>query len=157
VIDLSGRTVSPGFIDTPVHLTMDAANFARQTLESSASKALEGLSLARLFMTGPPSIFETQSIPESCKQLLQPSMRKARYGRSIVCSRHRNLRSGVPERQTHDYKRHGTTTLLTALNLIDGNVSAECLPRHRHQEFSPVPAPHRPDRPKGSGHPHRSG
>ena len=45
------------------------------------------------------------------------------------------LRLGLPERQTHDYKRHGTTTLFAALNLIDGNVIAECLPRHRHQEF----------------------
>src|SRR6202020_2279519 len=45
------------------------------------------------------------------------------------------LRPGIPERQTHDYKRHGTTTLFAALNVIDGNVIAECLPRHRHQEF----------------------
>jgi transposase len=45
------------------------------------------------------------------------------------------LRPGIPERQTHDYKRHGTTTLFAALNLIDGNVIAQCLPRHRHQEF----------------------
>jgi imidazolonepropionase-like amidohydrolase len=50
IIDLSDRTVSPGFIDTHVHLTMDAANLARQTLESSATKALKGLSLAREYM-----------------------------------------------------------------------------------------------------------
>lgn len=36
---------------------------------------------------------------------------------------------------THDYKRHGTTTLFAALNLLDGTVIGECMARHRHQEF----------------------
>jgi len=45
------------------------------------------------------------------------------------------LRPGIPARQTHDYRRHGTTTLFTALNILDGHVIGRCLPRHRHQEF----------------------
>jgi transposase len=36
---------------------------------------------------------------------------------------------------THDYKRHGTTTLFAALNMLDGHVIGDCMPRHRHQEF----------------------
>jgi transposase len=45
------------------------------------------------------------------------------------------LRPGIPARQTHDYKRHGTTTLFAALSLLDGKVIGECLPRHRSREF----------------------
>lgn len=36
---------------------------------------------------------------------------------------------------THDYKRHGTTTLFAALSMLDGKVIGDCMPRHRHQEF----------------------
>ncbi len=49
-IDLSKQTVCPGFIDTHVHLTMDASDLAQQTLQSSAAKALKGLSIAREYM-----------------------------------------------------------------------------------------------------------
>jgi len=45
------------------------------------------------------------------------------------------LRPGIPARQSHDYKRHGTTTLFAALSLLDGKVIGECLPRHRSREF----------------------
>jgi transposase len=45
------------------------------------------------------------------------------------------LRPGLPERQTHDYKRHGTTTLFAAFNLLNGKVIGSCLPRHRAKEF----------------------
>jgi transposase len=45
------------------------------------------------------------------------------------------LRPGIPARQTHDYKRNGTTTLFAALSMLDGKVIGDCLPRHRHQEF----------------------
>src|ERR1700722_14830554 len=48
---------------------------------------------------------------------------------------HLPLRPGLPERQTHDYERHGTTTLFAALNVLEGTVIGHCQPRHRHQEF----------------------
>lgn len=45
------------------------------------------------------------------------------------------MRPGIPARQTHDYTRHGTTTLFAALNMLDGTVIGDCMPHHRHQEF----------------------
>jgi len=45
------------------------------------------------------------------------------------------MKKGRCGTMTHDYKRHGTTTLFAALNVLDGTVIGECLPRHRHQEY----------------------
>ncbi len=45
------------------------------------------------------------------------------------------MQPGLPERRTHDYVRHGTTTLFAALEIATGKVTAACQPRHRHQEF----------------------
>ena len=45
------------------------------------------------------------------------------------------MKKGRAGTVTHDYKRNGTTTLFAALNVLDGKVVGECLPRHRHQEF----------------------
>jgi transposase len=45
------------------------------------------------------------------------------------------LKKGRCGTWTHDYVRHGTTTLFAALNVVSGKVSAQCYPRHRHQEF----------------------
>jgi transposase len=45
------------------------------------------------------------------------------------------MRPGIPEKQTHDYLRHGTTTLFAALEVATGKVTDACYPRHRHQEF----------------------
>ena len=45
------------------------------------------------------------------------------------------LKKGRCGTQTHDYKRHGTTTLFAALSMLDGKVIGDCMPRHRHQEF----------------------
>jgi transposase len=45
------------------------------------------------------------------------------------------MRPGLPAQQTHDYIRHGTTSLFAALNVATGRVIGECHQRHRHQEF----------------------
>jgi len=45
------------------------------------------------------------------------------------------LKKGRCGTMTHDYKRHGTTTLFAALSLLDGKVIGQCQARHRHQEF----------------------
>lgn len=45
------------------------------------------------------------------------------------------LRTGLVATRTHDYVRHGTTTLFAALNVLDGTVIGSCKPQHRHQEF----------------------
>jgi transposase len=45
------------------------------------------------------------------------------------------MKPGKAGTMTHDYKRHGTTTLFAALNVHEGTVIGECLPRHRHDEF----------------------
>ena len=45
------------------------------------------------------------------------------------------MKKGRAGTMTHDYKRHGTTTLFAALNVMDGSVIGRCMQRHRHQEF----------------------
>jgi transposase len=45
------------------------------------------------------------------------------------------MKKGRAHTMTHDYKRHGTTTLFAALNTLDGSVMATCMERHRHQEW----------------------
>src|SRR5271157_5336264 len=45
------------------------------------------------------------------------------------------MKKGRLGTMTHDYKRHGTTTLFAALNVLEGKVIGDCVPRHRHQEF----------------------
>lgn len=45
------------------------------------------------------------------------------------------LKKGRAGTMTHDYKRHGTTTLFAALDVIEGKVIGRCMQRHRHQEF----------------------
>ncbi|WAC75852.1 IS630 family transposase [Roseateles sp. SL47] len=48
---------------------------------------------------------------------------------------HTPMKRGRAGTLTHDYKRHGTTTLFAALNTLDGRVISMCQPRHRHSEW----------------------
>jgi transposase len=45
------------------------------------------------------------------------------------------LKPGKAGTMTHDYKRHGTTTLFAAFNVLDGAVFGRCMQQHTHQEF----------------------
>jgi transposase len=45
------------------------------------------------------------------------------------------MKKGRAGTMTHDYKRHGTTTLFAALDVLDGRVIGQCMDKHRHQEF----------------------
>jgi len=45
------------------------------------------------------------------------------------------LAPGVPARQSHDYERHGVTSLLAAMDVASGVTISNCYRRHRHQEF----------------------
>src|SRR6516165_4781075 len=45
------------------------------------------------------------------------------------------MRPGQPERRSHDYQRHGTTSLFAALDVASGKVLGRCFRRHRSQEF----------------------
>ena len=45
------------------------------------------------------------------------------------------LKKGRAQTMTHDYKRHGTTTLFAALNVLDGKVIGQCQRRHTHAEW----------------------
>ena len=45
------------------------------------------------------------------------------------------IKPGRCQTMTHDYKRHGTTTLFAALSVLDSTVIGRCMQRHRHLEF----------------------
>ena len=65
--------------------------------------------------------------------------------------------AGHAERRTHDYKRHGTTSLFAALDVATGRVIGKCYRRHRAREFLDCPEGDRRPSPRGAGHPHRHG
>ena len=64
---------------------------------------------------------------------------------------------GMPERRTHDYKRHGTTSLFAALDVATGFVIGKCYRRHRAREFLDFLKEIDAQVPDGAGHPRRHG
>ena len=62
-------------------------------------------------------------------------MKRARFRRSIERKPLLPMRPGQAERRTHDYTRHGTTSLFAALDVTAGTVIGKCMRRHRAQEF----------------------
>ena len=63
------------------------------------------------------------------------STKRARSKRSTAPSPGLPIKPGRCQTMTHDYKRHGTTTLFAALSVLDGTVIGRCMQRHRHSEF----------------------
>ena len=65
------------------------------------------------------------------------------------------MKKGRAGTMTHDYKRHGTTTLFAALNVLEGTVIGKCYSRHRHTEYlrflREIDRPH-PERPRYPSH-----
>ncbi|CAL4867771.1 hypothetical protein MMA231_03178 [Asticcacaulis sp. MM231] len=59
------------------------------------------------------------------------------------------MKKGRAGTMTHDYKRHGTTTLFAALDVATGRVIGECMKRHRHQEWLKFLRTHRPQHAQG--------
>lgn len=121
--DLEGsRTVASS---TPVRLSIPLT-------EAPGRPALCGV---WIWLEGKRSEIETET--ESHTGAGRDSRRRSRAGdRASVRDRcGQGIGQGV-RTMTHDYKRHGTTTLFAALNVLTGKVIGQGMPRHRHQEWS---------------------
>jgi transposase len=71
--------------------------------------------------------------PDRCDRLL--CRRKEPGAGAESNTTHSALAPGVPARQSHDYERHGVTSLFAALDVASGVTISTCYRRHRHQEF----------------------
>jgi hypothetical protein len=82
------------------------------------------LALVRLvcFITCPPPEIDPPRSPQDNGDRTQPGL---------------PMKPGRTGTMTHDYKRHGTTTLFAALNVLDGTIIGRNMKHHRHQEFDP--------------------
>src|ERR1700719_2099660 len=65
--------------------------------------------------------------PEVAERIVAPALAQTHRGLPVKKGRAGTL--------AHDYRRHGTTTLFAALDVLEGKVIGRCMQRHRHQEF----------------------
>jgi transposase len=84
----------------------------------------------------PPAHAIVLSIDEKSQiQALDRTQQKANVYRERQALTRLPMKKGRLGTMTHDYIRHGTTTLFAALNILDGKVIGRNMQRHRHQEF----------------------
>jgi hypothetical protein len=72
---------------------------------------------------------------DRCDNLAKPFRQKSQSQALDRTQKSLPLFPGRLKTMTHDYKRNGTTTLFAAIDLAEGRIIAECMPRHRHQEW----------------------
>jgi transposase len=87
-----------------------------------------------------PSLSRSSGTSSVSMSILPPTPSSSRLMRSQIQALDRTqpglpMKKGRAGTMTHDYKRHGTTTLFAALNVLDGTVIGRNMQRHRHQEF----------------------
>ena len=150
---LSDAQVEQVITDTLETTPRDATHWSTRTLAKEWSSVTHGRShLARLrSATAPQRDVQALDRPALRRQgarhrrplpraarpraRCSASTRRARFRRSTARRPILPLTLGSPERRTHDYRRHGTTSLFAALDVATGKVIGECHRRHRSQEF----------------------
>jgi transposase len=79
----------------------------------------------------------TSCVASPLMRLFSRSMRNRQSRRLTAPSPRLPMKKGRAGTMTHDFKRHGTTTLFAAFDVPEGKVIGRCMQRHRHQEFIP--------------------
>jgi transposase len=98
-------------------------------ISAQSSKVITLPSLSAHF--SPPKLFSFRAPPTIVLSIDEKSQIQALDRTQKMLP----MQPGFPQRRTHDYVRHGTSTLFAALEVATGKVTAACKPRHRHQEF----------------------
>ena len=150
--------LAPDFIERVVEMTLreppgEATHWSSRTM--AAASGVSGTSVRRIWRAhglqphrvrtfklsrDPKFVEKVQDVVGLYMDPQQPALVLSVDEKSQIQALERTqpglpLAKGQPTTQTHDYTRHGTTTLFAALNVPDGTVLGQCAARHRHQEF----------------------